>query len=185
MDEMTMSLGGRASEYIVFNKISTGALSDLERVTKLAYSMVSIYGMNQKLGNLSYYTPENNYTFNKPYSEETAQLIDKEVQTMVQKAYQCAIKLLSEKRKELEIVAQALLKKEIIFQSDMERLIGKRPFKAPHKPKSPSKSRAKAKKSPTKTKARTKAKTSAAKGRTSKTNAAAKASASVATKTNP
>ena len=129
LDEMSMALGGRAAEEIIFGKISTGALSDLERVTKVAYSMVSIYGMNDKIGNISYYDSKpSDYNFNKPYSEATAETIDHEVRQIVDKAYQLSKNLLLDKKNELELVAKELLEKEIIFQNDLERLIGKRPF---------------------------------------------------------
>ncbi|MCS7018844.1 MAG: ATP-dependent zinc metalloprotease FtsH [Cytophagales bacterium] len=129
LDEMCMTLGGRAAEDVVFGKISTGALSDLERVTKMAYSMVSIYGMNEKIGNISFYdSKRSDYMFEKPYSEATAKLIDDEVKKLVDQAYQRTKNLLISKRHELELIAQELLSKEIIFQSDIERLIGKRPF---------------------------------------------------------
>lgn len=129
LDEMCMTLGGRAAEQIVFGKISTGALSDLERITKMAYGIVTIYGMNDKIGNISFYdSKQSEYNFNKPYSETTARIIDEEVHKIVEQAYDRTIKLLTEKREELEIIAQELLAKEIIFQSDLERLIGKRPF---------------------------------------------------------
>ena len=129
MDEMCMTLGGRAAEEIIFDKISTGALSDLERVTKMAYSIVSVYGMNDKLGNVSFYdSKQTDYSFSKPYSEATAETIDQEVRNLISKVYERTKKLLNEKLEELEIVAKELLDKEIIFQSDLERLIGKRPF---------------------------------------------------------
>ena len=129
MDEMCMTLGGRAAEEIIFGKISTGALSDLERVTKMAYSIVTVYGMNDKLGNISFYdSKQNDYSFNKPYSEATAEPIDEEVRNLISMVYERTKKLLNEKVEELEIVAKELLDKEIIFQSDLERLIGKRPF---------------------------------------------------------
>jgi AFG3 family protein len=128
-DEMCMTLGGRVAEDIVFGRISTGALSDLERITKMAYSMVTIYGMNDRIGNVSFYDSKSTeYQFNKPYSESTAQTIDEEVRKLVDKAYQFTKTLLTEKREQLEIIAQELLKREIIFQSDLETLIGKRPF---------------------------------------------------------
>ncbi|MCR6638068.1 MAG: ATP-dependent zinc metalloprotease FtsH [Sporocytophaga sp.] len=128
-DEMCMTLGGRAAEEIVFGKISTGALSDLERITKMAYSMVTMYGMNSKIGNISFYdSKQSEYSFNKPYSEATAETIDQEVRTIIQEAYDRTKQLLSDKRKELELIAQELLKREIIFQTDLEVLIGKRPF---------------------------------------------------------
>jgi cell division protease FtsH len=127
-----MALGGRAAEEIIFGKISTGALSDLERITKMAYSIVTMYGMNDKIGNLSFYDSKqsSDYTFNKPYSEATAQTIDEEVRFIVQRAYERTKALLTDKLPELEIVAQELLKKEILFQNDLERLVGKRPFEA-------------------------------------------------------
>ena len=129
LDEMCMALGGRAAEEIIFGKISTGALSDLERITKMAYSIVSVYGMNEKIGNVSYYdSKQSEYNFTKPYSEATAELIDKEVKNLIERAYNRTKKLLLDKRKELEVLAQELLKREIIFQSDLEELIGKRPF---------------------------------------------------------
>ncbi|MTI32305.1 ATP-dependent zinc metalloprotease FtsH [Xanthovirga aplysinae] len=128
-DEMCMTLGGRAAEEIIFGKISTGALSDLERITKVAYSMVSVYGMNNKIGNISFYDPkQSEYSFNKPYSDSTARTIDEEARKIVEDMYERTKKLLISKQKELEIIAQELLEKEIIFQSDLERLIGPRPF---------------------------------------------------------
>ncbi|MCS6822027.1 MAG: ATP-dependent zinc metalloprotease FtsH [Microscillaceae bacterium] len=132
LDDMCMTFGGRAAEDIVFGKVSTGALSDLERITKMAYSMVTIYGMNEQIGNISFYdSKQSEYNFTKPYSEETAKTIDNEVRKLVEKAYERTKKLLLEKRKELEILAQELLAKEILFQNDIERLIGKRPFSQP------------------------------------------------------
>ena len=131
LDEMCMALGGRAAEEIVFGKISTGALSDLERVTKVAYNIVSIYGMNDKVGHISFYDPsKSEYSFGKPYSEQTAQLIDTEVKKIVEEAYERTKMLLSKHKEHLEVVAKELLKREIIFQSDLEDLIGKRPFEA-------------------------------------------------------
>lgn len=128
-DEMCMALGGRAAEDIIFNKISTGALSDLERITKMAYGMVSIYGMNDKIGHISFYDSKaSDYSFNKPYSEATAQTIDEEVRNIVNEAYNRTKKLLLDKREQLEIIAKQLLEKEILFQADLEKLIGKRPF---------------------------------------------------------
>jgi len=129
LDEMSMTFGGRAAEEIVFNKISTGALSDLERITKMAYSMVTVYGMNAAIGNISYYdSKQSEYNFNKPYSEATAERIDVEVKKIIDGAFDRTKKLLSEHREHLEIIAKELLEKEILFQSDLERLIGKRPF---------------------------------------------------------
>lgn len=129
IDEMCMTLGGRAAEEIIFGKISTGALSDLERVTKMAYSIVSVYGMNDKIGNVSFYDSKgDNYKMTKPYSETTAETIDEEVRQLIQKAYTRTKELLEHRIKELEILAKELLEKEILFQADLERLIGKRPF---------------------------------------------------------
>jgi len=130
LDEMAMTLGGRAAEEIAFGKVSTGALSDLERVTKMAYSIVTIYGMNDKIGNVSFYdSKQSEYSFNKPYSEATAETIDEEVRKIVSSSFERIKKLLISKKKELEVVAKKLLEKEVIFQSDLENLIGKRPFK--------------------------------------------------------
>ena len=129
VDEMCMTLGGRAAEEIIFGKISTGALSDLERVTKVAYSIVTVYGMNERIGNISYYdSKQSEYNFNKPYSEDTAKAIDEEVKKIIESAYQRTIKLLTEKKEQLEILAKELLEKEVLFQYDLEGLIGKRPF---------------------------------------------------------
>lgn len=128
MDQICMSLGGRASEQIFFGKISTGASNDLQQVTKMAYSMVTVYGMNPKVGNVSYYDPQQENTFVKPFSEETGKLIDEEVRKLVDGAYGRTKDLLTERRKEVEILAQALLKREVLFQSDVEELIGKRPW---------------------------------------------------------
>ncbi|MCU0340189.1 MAG: ATP-dependent zinc metalloprotease FtsH [Spirosomaceae bacterium] len=129
MDEMCMTLGGRAAEDVIFGKVSTGALSDLERVTKLALSMVTVYGLNDKIGNISYYdSKQSEYSFNKPYSEETARMIDEEIRKIVDEAYQHTKSLLVQHRAHLELIAKELLEKEILFQSDLERLIGKRPY---------------------------------------------------------
>jgi cell division protease FtsH len=129
IDEMCMTLGGRAAEQIIFNKISTGALSDLERVTKMAYSIVSVYGMNEKIGNVSFYDSKaDGYKMTKPYSETTAETIDEEVRKLIASAYDRTIALLTSKKGELEILAKELLEKEILFQADLEKLIGKRPF---------------------------------------------------------
>ena len=129
IDEMCMTFGGRASEEIVFGKISTGALSDLERITKMAYSMVTVYGMNKEIGHLSFFdSKQSDYTFNKPYSEATAERIDQEVKKIIDSAYERTKDLLTHHRDHLEILAKELLEKEILFQADLERLIGKRPF---------------------------------------------------------
>jgi len=132
LDEMCMTLGGRAAEEIMFGKISTGALSDLERITKMAYSIITIYGMNNKIGNLSFYdSKQSEYNFTKPYSESTAETIDGEVRTLVETQYNRSRQLLRDKKELLEKVAKELLEKEIIFQTDLERLLGKRPFDKP------------------------------------------------------
>jgi len=129
IDEMCMAFGGRVAEDIVFNKISTGALSDLERITKMAYSMVTVYGMNKEIGNISFYdSKQSEYNFSKPYSDNTAEKIDKEVKALIDFCYQRTKKLLNDHREQLEIIAKELLEKEILFQNDLERLIGKRPF---------------------------------------------------------
>ncbi|GHB42676.1 ATP-dependent zinc metalloprotease FtsH [Mongoliitalea lutea] len=129
LDEMCMTLGGRAAEEIVFGKISTGALSDLERVTKMAYSMVSVYGMNDIIGNVSFYdSKSSDYRMTKPYSETTAETIDSEVRKLISAAYDRTKELLASRRTELETLAKELLEKEILFQTDLEKLIGKRPF---------------------------------------------------------
>ena len=130
IDEMCVTLGGRVSEDIIFGKISTGAQNDLERITKLAYSMVTVYGMNDKLGNVSFYDSKggDGYSFNKPYSEQTAREIDEEARKIIASAYERTRALLSDKQDKLEILAQELLVKEVLFQSDLERLIGPRPF---------------------------------------------------------
>ena len=131
LDEMCMALGGRAAEDITFGKISTGALSDLERITKMAYSIVSVYGMNKNIGNISFYdSKQSDYNFTKPYSDSTAEKIDSEVKRIVDSAYERTKKLLLDKREQLEKIANKLLEKEILFQNDLERLIGKRPFDA-------------------------------------------------------
>jgi AFG3 family protein len=130
IDEMCVTLGGRVAEDITFGKISTGAQNDLERITKLAYSMVTVYGMNDKLGNVSFYDSKggNEYNFNKPYSEQTAREIDEEARKIIATAYEKTRALLSDKQDKLEILAQELLVKEVLFQNDLERLIGPRPF---------------------------------------------------------
>ena len=128
MDDMCMSLGGRAVEELVFGKISTGALSDLQHVTRAAYAMVSMYGMSDKIGNISFYDPQSEGSFSKPYSEETGKMIDEEVRVVVQKAYDKVKELLTDKMEYVKIIAEELLKKEVLFKDDLERLIGKRTF---------------------------------------------------------
>ncbi len=130
MDEMCATLGGRAAEEIVFGKISTGALSDLEKITKQAYAMITIYGLNDKIGNISYYdsTGANEYGFTKPYSERTAQTIDEEVSKMIELAYVRAKDILSKNKHLLKLLAEKLLEKEVIFKEDLESIFGKRPY---------------------------------------------------------
>jgi AFG3 family protein len=128
MDQICMTLGGRASEDIFFHKISTGAQNDLQQITRIAYSMVTVYGMNEKVGNVSFYDPAQENSFTKPYSEETSKLIDEEVRKLIDEAYIQTKKLLTEKKIQVETLAEALLEKEVLFQSDVEALIGKRPY---------------------------------------------------------
>ena len=127
-DQICMTLGGRASEDIFFGKISTGAQNDLQQITRIAYAMVTVYGMNDKVGNVSFYDPQQETAFTKPYSEETSKLIDQEVRKLIDEAYDKTKKLLTEKRDDVEKLANALLEKEVLFQSDVETLIGKRPY---------------------------------------------------------
>lgn len=136
MDEMCAALGGRAAEEIVFGEISTGALSDLEKITKQSYAMVSVYGLNDKLGNISYYdsSGNNEYSFTKPYSEKTAQVIDEEVSKMISAAYEKTKGILQENKDKLQQLAEALLQKEVIFKEDLEEIFGKRPFDKPDTP---------------------------------------------------
>ncbi len=128
IDEMCMALGGRAAEDIIFGKITTGAQNDLEKVTKMAYAMTTIYGMNEKVGQVSFNDPQGEFQFSKPYSDETSTLIDEEVRKLIDGAYARTKELLSKHKAELEIIAKKLLEKEILFKSDLEELIGKRPF---------------------------------------------------------
>ena len=127
LDRMAMTLGGRAAEKIVFDKISTGAQNDLDQVTKMAYGMVAVYGMNDKVGNVSFYGMQQD-NFNKPYSDETATLIDDEVRNIIAEQYERAQNLLTERREELNKLAEQLLEKEVLLKSDVEKLIGPRPF---------------------------------------------------------
>ncbi|HJV20642.1 MAG TPA: ATP-dependent zinc metalloprotease FtsH [Sediminibacterium sp.] len=128
MDQICMTLGGRAAEEIFFGKISTGAANDLQQITRIAYSMVTAYGMNKKVGNVSFYDPSQENTFTKPYSEETGKIIDEEVRGIIDAAYQRTLDLLKEKKHEVEVLAKELLDKEVLHKSDVEVLIGKRPF---------------------------------------------------------
>ncbi|MDB3938199.1 ATP-dependent zinc metalloprotease FtsH [Flavobacteriaceae bacterium] len=130
LDEMCAALGGRAAEKVIFNNISTGALSDLEKVTKQARAMVTVYGLNDKVGNLTYYDSSNGneYGFTKPYSEKTAEKIDKEISSIIEKQYQRAIKLLEDNKSKLIELAEVLLDKEVIFKDNLEKIFGSRPF---------------------------------------------------------
>ncbi|WP_010134095.1 ATP-dependent zinc metalloprotease FtsH [Ochrovirga pacifica] len=128
LDEMCAALAGRAAEKIIFDKISTGALSDLEKVTKQARAMVSIYGLSDKIGNLTYYDSTGQEYFNKPYSESTAKLIDEEISSIVENQYQRAITILTENKEKLTELAERLLEKEVIFKDDLIKIFGKRPF---------------------------------------------------------
>ena len=128
LDEMCATLGGRAAEKIIFNKISTGALSDLEKVTKQARAMVTVYGLNEKVGNLTYYDSSGNDAFVKPYSENTAKTIDEEISKMIELQYQRAIDILNKNKEKLTILAELLLEKEVIFKDDLIKIFGVRPF---------------------------------------------------------
>lgn len=127
LDEMCTALGGRAAEELTFGKISTGALSDLEKVTKQAYAMVTVYGLNEKIGNISYYDPNGNQ-FTKPYSDETAHVIDEEVSKLIESQYERALNLLRENKEKLEQLANKLLEKEVIFKEDLIAIFGERPW---------------------------------------------------------
>jgi len=128
LDEMCATLGGRAAERIIFDKISTGALSDLEKVTKQARAMVTVYGLNSEVGNITYYDSSGNDAFVKPYSEETGKKIDKEISKMIEFQYQRAIELLKKNKEKLTVLAELLLEKEVIFKDDLQKIFGKRPF---------------------------------------------------------
>jgi cell division protease FtsH len=127
-DQMVALFGGRAAEELMFGQISTGAQNDLERITKMAYSMISIYGMNSKIGNISYYDGQQEYATTKPYSEETAKIIDEEVRSLILTQYNRTKDLLRQYMDQLKSLAEELLKKEVLFKDDLERLIGKRPY---------------------------------------------------------
>ena len=126
LDQMCSALGGRAAEEVIFGRISTGALSDLEKVTKQAYAMVSIYGLNKRVGNISYYDSQGRDTFTKPYSEDTAKIIDEEVSKLIEGQYQRAVEVLKENKEKLEQLANKLLTSEVIFKEDLESIFGKR-----------------------------------------------------------
>lgn len=133
LDEMCAALGGRAAEKVMFDRISTGALSDLEKVTKQARAMVTIYGLNEKIGNLTYYdsSGQSEYNFTKPYSEKTAELIDKEISNLIEEQYERAVRILEENKDKLTELANVLLEKEVIFKDNLEEIFGKRPFEQP------------------------------------------------------
>src|SRR5690606_27969827 len=133
LDEMCATLGGRAAEKVIFNRISTGALNDLEKVTKQARAMVTIYGLNERIGNLTYYdsSGQSEYNFTKPYSEKTAELIDKEISNLVEEQYQRAIQILEDNKDKLTELAEVLLEKEVIFKDNLEKIFGARPFEKP------------------------------------------------------
>jgi cell division protease FtsH len=130
LDEMCATMGGRAAEKVTFNRISTGALSDLEKVTKQARAMVTVYGLNEKIGNVTYYdsTGQSEYSFSKPYSEETARIIDEEISLLIESQYQRAIEILEENKDKLNQLADILIEKEVIFKDDLEAIFGKRTF---------------------------------------------------------
>jgi cell division protease FtsH len=130
LDEMCATMGGRAAERVVFDKISTGALSDLEKVTRQARAMVTIYGLNEKLGNITYYdsSGQSDYNFSKPYSEDTARVIDTEISKLIEEQYQRAISILETNKEKLTQLADILIEKEVIFKDDLETIFGKRPF---------------------------------------------------------
>jgi len=139
MDEMCATMGGRAAEKVIFDTISTGALSDLEKVTKQARAMVTIYGLNEKLGNVTFYdsSGQNDYGFTKPYSEVTAKLIDDEISKIIEEQYQRAIQILKEHKDKLTTLANRLLEKEVIFKDDLEHIFGKRPFEVVEETEAP------------------------------------------------
>jgi cell division protease FtsH len=126
LDEMCSALGGRAAEQLIFGKISTGALSDLEKVTKQAYAMVSIYGLNERIGNISYYDSQGRDAFTKPYSDETAHVIDEEVSKLIESQYKRALQILTENKDKLTLLAEKLLTSEVIFKEDLVEIFGKR-----------------------------------------------------------
>jgi cell division protease FtsH len=127
---MCSALGGRAAEQLTFGRISTGALSDLEKVTKQAYAMVSIYGLNERLGNISFYDSQGRDSFTKPYSEDTARIIDEEVSKLIEGQYQRALQVLTENQDKLTALAEQLLTTEVIFKEDLERIFGKRQWES-------------------------------------------------------
>ena len=144
--EMCATLGGRAAEEVIFNKISTGALSDLEKVTKQAYSMITVYGLNKKIGNISFYDSSGRDSFTKPYSEATAKTIDEEVHNLIEKCYQDTKKLLVQHKEKLTKLAELLLEKEVIFKEDLLAIFGPRPWDEKEEEKKATKTTKKAEK---------------------------------------
>ena len=130
LDDICMTLGGRAAESVVFDKISTGAQSDLDHITRLSYDMIVNYGLSEKIGNVSYYTMLNE-SYTRQFSEQTAYAIDQEVKNIIDEQYDRCKSLLRDKRKELDALAAALLEKEVLHRADLENIIGKRPFTDP------------------------------------------------------
>jgi cell division protease FtsH len=132
LDEMCATLGGRAAEEVIFGRVTTGALSDLEKVTKQARAMVAVYGLNDRLGNITYYdsSGQNEYQFDKPYSERTAEIIDEEISKLIEGQYERAKELLRGNREKLEVLAQELLTKEVIFRDNLVEIFGERPWKS-------------------------------------------------------
>jgi len=130
LDEMCATLGGRAAEKVMFDRISTGALNDLEKVTRQARAIVSVYGLNDKIGNITYYdsSGQTDYNFTKPYSELTAQIIDEEISKIIENQYQRAIKILEDNKDKLIELAEKLAEKEVIFERDLKKIFGERPF---------------------------------------------------------
>jgi cell division protease FtsH len=128
LDELCATLGGRAAEQVIFNNISTGALSDLESVTKRTQAMVTVYGLSPNIGNISYYdsSGQSEYSFGKPYSEETATKIDAEIKSIIETQYERAVRILTENKDKLDALANKLLEKEVIFREDLEDIFGKR-----------------------------------------------------------
>jgi cell division protease FtsH len=127
---MCSALGGRAAEQLIFGKISTGALSDLEKVTKQAYAMVSVYGLNEKVGNISFYDSQGRDSFTKPYSDDTARIIDEEVSKLIEFQYQRALQILTDNKDKLTALAEKLLTSEVIFKEDLEAIFGVREWVA-------------------------------------------------------
>ncbi|MCZ2338362.1 MAG: peptidase M41, partial [Chitinophagales bacterium] len=130
IDEISAALGGRAAEQLEFGKVSTGALSDLEKVTKQAYAMITVYGLNERIGNLSYYdsTGQSDYAITKPYSEKTAEIIDEEVKKLIEACYQRSLQVLADNKVKLDKLAARLLEREILYREDLVEIFGERPW---------------------------------------------------------